>query len=343
MDSASKHILPCKVHTDYLLFTIDASNDNKVRELQNSKDKYDVKQNEVVIGLGRPMYGASIQNSRRKAYPSIISTLGGMDPIARRWLAAHNFLVQDYIDAAPLKDRFLTILAGGGQDPETQELVRRCQCTVEETKAKHVRSLINNHLSMYFMGIALGHAYAHPNDGDTVCSVMCGGLRTVQNGAFSINSGDLLCWYTEDELEFFEEDGSRKDRNMVMIPNNANAGGIAGIDWEKMTKWLIKHDPIKATKVVMGPTETNKRQRIDYHQMENGNFPNGPNGRIQGKQAMFYIKPYRVSRHRDTFRSTPGCPVPQFFPNDRARIFGRAISSSRPYDFLDICISRQAF
>lgn len=52
---------------------------------------------DIVIGLGRPMYGSSIHANRKKAYPSVITTLGQMEPEARRWIAVHNFLCR-YLD-----------------------------------------------------------------------------------------------------------------------------------------------------------------------------------------------------------------------------------------------------
>ena len=63
---------------------------------------------------------------------------------------------------------------------------------------------IDNMLEFYVVGISLGTAWAHPSSGDTVASVMIGGLRTVQNGAFPIHTNDLICIYFDDERDFFE-------------------------------------------------------------------------------------------------------------------------------------------
>ena len=59
-------------------------------------------------------------------------------------------------------------------------------------------------LEFYVVGVSLGTAWAHPSTGDTVASVMIGGLRTVQNGAFPIHTNDLICIYFDDERDFFE-------------------------------------------------------------------------------------------------------------------------------------------
>lgn len=63
---------------------------------------------------------------------------------------------------------------------------------------------IENLLEFYVVGVSLGTAWAHPSSGDTVASVMVGGLRTVQNGAFPIHTNDLICIYFDDERDFFE-------------------------------------------------------------------------------------------------------------------------------------------
>lgn len=68
---------------------------------------------------------------------------------------------------------------------------------------------VSNALSMYLVGISLGMAYAHPNSGDTVASVMIGGLRTVRNGHYAVHTNDLLVFYFDDEMPFFDAYGAR--------------------------------------------------------------------------------------------------------------------------------------
>jgi len=47
----------------------------------------------------------------------------------------------------------------------------------------------------YPVGYANTLGYAHPNSGDTMTTVMIGGLRTVLNGDFEIFAGDLVQFY----------------------------------------------------------------------------------------------------------------------------------------------------
>lgn len=145
---------------------------------------------DVVIGLGRPTFGASINANHKKAYPSVIVTLASMDEIARKWIAMHNFLVSTYDGKDQLKNKILDVVskdtAAGGLG-------------LDKNRKERVKSQIMNMLDFYFVGISLGLAYAHPHSGDTVASVMVGGLRTVLNGHFRVHTNDLLMFYWPDE------------------------------------------------------------------------------------------------------------------------------------------------
>lgn len=94
VDSASKHIIPCRVSTDYMVSLVGNSVDNATRELQINKMKYCMHKDDMVIGLGRAMYGSSVNSSRKRAYPSVIVTLASMDEWVRNFIALQNFLTQ---------------------------------------------------------------------------------------------------------------------------------------------------------------------------------------------------------------------------------------------------------
>lgn len=84
--------------------------------------------------------------------------------------------------------------------------VHVCYSTHTEMSLRHTsnKTQVDNLLEFYVVGVSLGTAWAHPSSGDTVASVMIGGLRTVQNGAFPIHTNDLICIYFDDERDFFE-------------------------------------------------------------------------------------------------------------------------------------------
>ena len=77
---------------------------------QINKHKYCMAKDDIVLGLGRPMYGSSVYANRKKAYPSVITTLGQMEKEARQWIALHNFLCRSYLDADRMKKRFVGVM-----------------------------------------------------------------------------------------------------------------------------------------------------------------------------------------------------------------------------------------
>lgn len=185
VDSASKHIVPTRTNTDFLLSLFESHQvDNAIKELTQNKHKYSTAQNDIVIGLGRPLFGSSINTTRKKAYPSTIATLGPMRGEIRRWLAAQNFLVRNYMDIRAMKDQLWDVMKQAPQTPDGR--LAKDILKLGPRDAKHIQHVIENMLEMYFVGISLGFAHAHPHSGDTVASTMIGGLRTVLNGHFQV-------------------------------------------------------------------------------------------------------------------------------------------------------------
>jgi hypothetical protein len=323
VDSASKHIIPCKVSTDYLASLCADTSENAMRELQVNKMKYCMHKDDVVIGLGRPMYGASICNTRKKAYPSVIVTTAAMQPLTRSWVAATNFMVRDYRESSVLKEKLMRALNSKGNTNDA-DLDNFYKEVASESESKIVKDQINNLLEFYFVGISLGLAYAHPHSGDTVASVMIGGLRTVLNGHFQVHTNDLLMFYWDSEVLLFEENGGRKDRNILM--QDVAVGNE--MSFTKFAEW---------TKNKEKPLSDSTLDRKNYYNRGNGNYPNTQQGAIKGKMHVALIKPYMVSAHMD--RQNGGA---QHFPMDKFRVFGKAISNAQPFEMVDIMLSRQA-
>jgi hypothetical protein len=260
VDSASKHIVPCKVNTDYMTSGMHMSHSDATRELQANKMSYCMHKDDVVIGLGRATYGVTQNASMKKAYPSVLTTLKGTNKHVLQWQAVTNFLTErlgdiddiknsfqtkvesqspeEYADSEGLKAYTLALAAqnAAGVAAAPAELFAAAArvtahdlallntpagfATVEEhaelTKLKPnpkmVFKSILNMLDLHFVGISLGTAYAHAHSGDTVASVMIGGLKTVLNGAYQVHTNDLLMFYFDEEAHFFETGGSRRER-----------------------------------------------------------------------------------------------------------------------------------
>lgn len=105
------------------------------------------------------------------------------------------------------------------------------------------------------VGVSLGTAWAHPSSGDTVASVMIGGLRTILNGAFPIHTNDLVCIYFDDERDFFEENGGRKDRRCLQDPVTNRMSMLKVVDW-------IKDGKLDAVTQRNQPTGTQKLRKV---------------------------------------------------------------------------------
>jgi hypothetical protein len=311
VDSASKHIVPCKVNTDYMAYMVGTGHSDAIRELQANKMKYCMHKDDVVIGLGRPTYGTSKLVCSKKAYPSVISTMATNHPAIRRWIALSNFVVQDQSDIVDFKKSYAAAIKPMDADGNMKfgnEEAMYVACKSIKPGPEVLLGVIDNLLDLYFVGISLGTAYAHSHSGDTVGSVMVGGLKTVLNGAYPVHTNDVLMFYFDDEAGFFEEDGGRIKRE----GNFLNAKFT-----DDMASFLLND------KIATVSDSAGKRKR--YHDMGQGTYPG-----VSGKIDVARIKPYLHSKFG------------QDFPCDRRRIFGRAISNAQPFEMVDIVLSRQS-
>ena len=94
---------------------------------------------DVVIGLGRPMYGSSVHANRKKAYPSVITTLGQMEPEARRWIAVHNFLCSSYLDSDRMKKTYVAALCNDSEPASETLKAAYKKAEIQHDRKKHIR------------------------------------------------------------------------------------------------------------------------------------------------------------------------------------------------------------
>ena len=177
-------------------------------------------------------------------------------------------------------------------------------------------------LSMMYDHFAVGFAntvgFAHPNTGDTMTSVMIGGLRTVMNGDFEIFAGDLVQFYWCFEKDDFQSDGRRKDYFNIWD----SAGNPMNVDpsiTDRFSSGGVKRD--SQGREVWGVSADSRIRQAHY---------NLSYGQRQDKMKIVAkIKPY-----------VPDEDNPRL--NDWFRVFGTAIASARPNEMCDIKISRQS-
>jgi hypothetical protein len=292
---------------------------NPARELQMNKMNYCMHKDDLVIGLGRPIYDPCQSNKRKYAYPSVITTMKPMNEYVRRFLALQNFMTEDIDDMISMKNEFVKYIRD-----ETKTKVDAAKCALIETQLK-------NSLELYMVGVSLGLAYAHPHSGDTVASVMVGGLKTVLNGDFVVHTNDLLMFYWDDELSLFEEDGRRRDRKIFL-----DSADPSKRDENQIWNWVHELKLNGFGTVTTSALSTHDKERKAFHEKGNGTYASqASNNSPSGKVCVAKIKPYLESKHKDSFGK-------QVFPLDKNRIFAKALSNAQKYEMLDIMLSRQS-
>jgi hypothetical protein len=274
IETGARHMSQCRTNYDVLV----ALADGEDKLLQND-DQWCMAKDELVVSCGKNIVDNTTILSCKYAYPSVITTLGDMDSKQKTLLAAfYHFMgtddVKDYMDIT-YKD---TAVSG-------KELVYR---------------------NFIPVGYSVGRACAHAFKGDTMASVQIGGLRTVLNGAFEVQTGDVLMMYIPDaEESLFNEHGGRMHmENVDAIQTCVDNKGRQYLD---------------ATGV----------QRKNFYNRGLGMKASG-NGRV--KTGMFSIKPFAESQNEDGRQ----------YYGDRIRVFARALSCARAFEPLDIMIARQS-
>ena len=181
------------------------------------------------------------------------------------------------------------------------------------------------------MGYSVGTAYAHENSGDTIASVMIGGISTVLNGDFPMHTGDRVMWYlTKAEKAMFEQDGKRINKGksgritnpMEIKDGEDNVRHFTYTDVQTFVKQI--RDDAAAANGGKKPTqmETSKNR---YHQNLIG--VDLGDSSASAKNEIALIKPFFHRNASD---------------GDFERVFAVCISPAGPFEMVDIMISRQS-
>jgi hypothetical protein len=143
------------------------------------------------------------------AYPRVISNLGTlsdssdtrtainmirfMNHYARNLVERKNIIefFKENRYVAPAK--FVPDGRGGGAMEEMPDAMQAFKN--QEERGMDTRRWMHMMNDYFAVGFANTLGFAHANTGDTMTSVMIGGLRTVMNGDFEIFPGDLVQFY----------------------------------------------------------------------------------------------------------------------------------------------------
>jgi hypothetical protein len=182
-DSASRHMQACRLNTSLALSLAKNSRD----ELRRNKYKWCMHKDELAMSAGRPLFESeNTINKNRHAYPAVITTLDGLSDVTQGHMRAlagcmdHNSFLGE-IDRLKTRDHL--------KEADNE--------------------LLRNMPVMLPVGYSVGLAYADEYNGDTVASVMIGGVVTVLNGAFPMYTGDLVHAYWQFEEKDFQANGAR--------------------------------------------------------------------------------------------------------------------------------------
>lgn len=292
IDSAAKHQIAVRVSYEHLLSWVGYEQ----IALQKEKHAFSVAKDDITIGVSKPVRKNENGrgNQRNRAYPSVVSTLARME------LPAKNYLIFLYHNFNTFRDR--------------DNFIRRVECKPDAwdpTMSEVAKKQIAEMPEFYFVGVSVGFAYPHPLSGDNVCTTMIGGMRTILNGAFEVDTGDIIQWYWSAETNCFDANGRRLDP----IQEQRSQG---------VSTWLQTNERI-------GSSDSARRKA--FYERGNGVFTNSQtDGTVtfNAKKEVAFPKSLRPGRD-GLYRL-----------GDRMRIFARAMSGGRPYEMIDVMICRQS-
>jgi len=180
VDSASKHIIACRVSEDALRILC---NPEMRHRIHLDKHKYCMHKDELVLCVAKPFnpHNRMTYKVNKQSYPPVLTTLG------------------DVTEAT--KNTIRNVYAA-----ETQREYNRMKFNMQELIPE-----------FQFQGVANALAWATMNHGDNIASVLVCGMATIMNGHFHCYTGDYVQWYFDFEHDVFNREGKRILRGM---PNN---------------------------------------------------------------------------------------------------------------------------
>jgi hypothetical protein len=197
-DTAARHMQACRVNYEHLSMM----NGKPESEFLNNKFKYCMHKDELAVSLSKPMFAAdAMQSSQKYPYPSVITTLGEVEPVVKNFICWSNHISSD-----PAYDTLISS-------------VKDALVGSEKTKISNLKEYLP-------VGYSVGLAYAHASSGDNVASVMIGGVVTIPNGHFPMATGDMVQFYWDFEFDMFQEGGARREDgvlenwNAARVPQN---------------------------------------------------------------------------------------------------------------------------
>jgi hypothetical protein len=307
VDSAAKHIMACKVDTRLLAHWIASpEGGDAINALHNEKMKWCMHKDEIVLNTSKNHLDPAV-----KAYPMVITTVGDIKPEVVKYLtylysqsnASDFFDVQDIPEPSDDRTRRLKVQLGCVDAEDEAD-------AFDASKWNPILHQLKSLPDFRCQGIALGQAWASYLSGDTVASVLVGGMVTVQNGHFTMHTGDMVQWYFD--WEHTEFDSTNRKTNGFRQPLRVDPEGRVDRN-QKREKYMDER--LYGSKPTLGRSsghkDTTRVVRIKSYRMHNYAYHDG---------HLFC---------QDHF-------------GDKIRVFAKCISGGRPYDAVDIMLMTQS-
>lgn len=325
VDSACKHHHQCRVSTDDLLkMTLPKNN---VLELQRNKYRYCVHKDELVVAFGRPWSSDESRKVANNAYPRVTSNLGMWDGTTPESQVCIKMITYMYHYARSIDEKEaiiewfkdMRVQNHFIQDADNDLLY------FKNGDANQLKDMTRSFIGLMYDFVPVGYAqtlgYAHSQQGDTMTTVMIGGLRTVLNGDFEINTDDEIQWYWDFEVNCFLTDGKRK-RIGTSVEYDDNDGNAmhANVDPEK--GWVFTGNNVRVLENGMITLEKDAKAREQR------------NDKIYGMDKGVRKMVPRIKPYWEDYEN------PRMY--DKMRVFAVAQSCARPHEMVDIKICRQA-
>lgn len=322
VDSAAKHIMACKVDTRLLACWLAETEADAVTALHSDKMKWCMHKDEIVLNTSKNNLDIAI-----KAYPMVITTVGDMKTRVQTFLAslyakrsASDFHTLHELKtlASPNAAEVDALKTAAGYDM-TAGLPHAAPNQPPGAEWSLIKQQISSLPDFRCQGIALGQAWASYLSGDTVASVLVGGMVTVQNGHFTMHTGDQVQWYFDFENNKFDHT-NRNTMGCRLPPRPAAIGTLKRN--EKREAYMDER--LYGSKATLGKGSYKKSDsvaRIKSYQMHRVNASVAPAGG-GGPQA------------RECFMQDAW--------GDKIRVFAKCISGGRPFDMVDIMLMTQS-
>jgi len=228
VDSAAKHIRQCKVNTD--LMSLWAGCDQ--HQMHQNRYKYITHRDDLVLCVTQKI-GRALSN-KVDVYPSVVSTFADIDKNmqgALMWLydsaSPYIFLrkVHDIINKEPARhDQFLQ---------EIPAWMTAHGLTYQMLNESKLKTFLSKMPYLQAQGYAQTVGYGNAVSGDTVLSVLIGGIVTVRNGHFPMRCGQAVQWYFNFEKDLFSAQhagaGSEWDIGSRLTPAAILPGGAVAL------------------------------------------------------------------------------------------------------------------